>query len=80
MITVTGRLRAWGNSIGVVLPKDELREERLGIDDEVEIMITKKSMPLGEIYGALKSFKATTKKSNDELLREIDKEMKSKFD
>ena len=37
------KLKAWGNSVGVVLPKEALKEEGLSINDEVEITLKKKS-------------------------------------
>lgn len=72
------RLRAWGNSIGIVLPKDELRLENLGVNDEVEITVRKKSNPLREAFGCLKGVKRRTNKTTDELLREVDEALDPK--
>ena len=37
------KLRAWGNSIGVILSKEALKEEGLSVNDEVEIVLKKKT-------------------------------------
>ncbi len=74
------RLRAWGNSVGVVLPKELLKEESLSINDEVEIIIKKKSNLLKEVFGKLKEIKSRSHKTTDEILKEIDEELKSRFD
>ena len=80
MVKSEAKLRAWGNSIGVVVPKELLKEEGLAVNDEVEIVLRKKTNPLKEAFGMLKNFKAKSTKSTDELLKEIDDELKSRFD
>jgi len=74
------KLRAWGNSIGIILPKGELSREHLHIDDEVEVFVRKKANPLKDTFGKLKEFRARSGKSTDETLREIDKELESRLD
>ena len=39
MIVSETKLKAWGNSIGVILPKEALKEEGLSINDEVEVTL-----------------------------------------
>lgn len=74
-IKTMAKLRAWGNSIGIVLPKEELKKENMKVNDEVEIVIKKKVNPLREAFGKLKFTKSTEK-----ILKEVDEELKSKFD
>jgi len=80
MIKSETKLKAWGNSIGVILPKEELQEQALSVNDEVEVVVRKKSNPLKDAFGKLKQFNAKSRKSTDELLNEVDKELKSRFD
>lgn len=80
MFKSQAKLKAWGNSIGVVLPKEALKEEGLAINDEVEVTLTKKSNSLKGAFGKLKDFKAKSDKSTEQLLGEIDEELKSRFD
>ena len=74
------KLRAWGNSVGVILPKEILKEEGLSINDEVEVILRKKSNPLKDVFGKLREFKAKSTKSTEDILKEIDRELKSRFD
>ncbi|MBI2659723.1 AbrB/MazE/SpoVT family DNA-binding domain-containing protein [Candidatus Woesearchaeota archaeon] len=74
------KLKAWGNSIGVILPKEALKEEGLSINDEVEIILKKKSSPLKDAFGRLKEFKAKSTKSTEEMLKEVDEDLKSRLD
>lgn len=74
------KLKAWGNSVGVILPKEMLKEEGLSINDEVEVILKKKSNTLKDAFGKLKEFKATSDKSTEEVLKEIDEEFKSRLD
>jgi len=74
------KLRAWGNSIGVILPKEVLKEEGLSINDKVEVTLKKKSNPLKDAFGRLGEFKAKSGKSTEDILKEVDEELKSRFD
>ncbi len=80
MIRTIGTLKAWGNSIGLIIPKDDLTAENLGINDEVEIIVRKKQKALRDAFGFLKGAHPKTKKSTDELLKEIDRDLKSRYD
>ncbi len=80
MFKSQAKLKAWGNSIGVVLPKEALKEEGLAINDEVEVILTKKPNSLKDAFGKLKDFKAKSDKSTEQLLKEIDEELKSRLD
>lgn len=80
MIKSETKLKAWGNSVGVILPKEELHKEDLSVDDEVEVIVRKKSNPLKDTFGKLREFRAKSGKSTDEILKEVDEELKSRFD
>jgi len=78
IITET-RLKGWGNSIGIVLPKKELKKEGLDIDDVVEVKIRPKVNPLREAWGMLNGVKPRSGRSTRAVLKELDKEF-SKYD
>ncbi len=59
--------RKWGNSIGVTLPADVIREENIMPNDRLTINV-RKVVPLKDIFGTLKM-----KESADEILKEIRK-------
>ena len=74
------KLKAWGNSLGVILPKKSLKEEGLSVNDDVEITLKKKSNPLKDVFGKLKEFNAKSGKSTEEMLKEVDEDLKSRFE
>lgn len=70
MIRVATKLKRWGNSIGITLPRKMLQQHKLHIDDSVEIVLEKKQNPLQEAFGKL-HHKINTKK----ILKEVDKDL-----
>ena len=62
-------LRKWGNSIGVVIPKEIIEKEKLREGEEVFIIIESKN-DLKEVFGSLKDWKINTRKLKDELRKE----------
>lgn len=69
MLEVKAKVRGWGRSLGVVLPKESAKQEGIGRNDIVTLLITKKRNALRETFGTLKFKKAT-----DEILKESDEE------
>ncbi len=74
------RLRTWGNSVGAIIPKSELEKAHLKPDDHVEIIFKRKENPLREIFGQLAKIKAKSKKSDLQVLKEMDKEFETKYE
>ena len=75
MIERETKLRAWGNSIGVVIPKEDVIKENLYVDQTVKVLITPvKTIKVKDIFGQLKF-----KKSTEEIMKEVDKELYSKY-
>ncbi|HLC61856.1 AbrB/MazE/SpoVT family DNA-binding domain-containing protein [Candidatus Woesearchaeota archaeon] len=66
MITKT---RKWGNSLGVRIPKDVVRELRLRENQDIAIDIKPAENPLKELFGALKPLKL--KKPTSQILKEL---------
>ncbi len=73
-MVVRTKTRKWGNSIGIVIPGEEVERLKLKENEEVMIQIAKKENPLKELFGTLK-----TKKTAEELLQETRKELESKW-
>jgi len=48
---ITSKIKKWGNSLGLLIPKDELRRMGIGEDEEVIVEIIKKENPLKELFG-----------------------------
>lgn len=75
MMEIKAKTKKWGNSIGVIIPKEIVKEENIKPNQEITLMITTKPITRGkDIFGTLK-FKESTEK----LMREIDKEFNLGF-
>ena len=62
-------MRAWGRSLGIVIPKNMVSSEKLKEGDTVALLLVKKTNALKKTFGT-RQFK----KSTDEILKEIDEE------
>ncbi|MEM3126546.1 MAG: AbrB/MazE/SpoVT family DNA-binding domain-containing protein [Candidatus Woesearchaeota archaeon] len=67
------KIKPWGNSIGLIVPKETVKKLNLKPGEEVAFTIEKKGNVLKELYGALKF-----KKSTKQLLKES-RELESKW-
>lgn len=70
MLEVEAKVRKWGRSFGVVIPKDKVKKEGIKENETITLLIAKKTNVLKETFGTMKF-----KKSTDEMMREIDKEL-----
>ncbi len=61
--------KQWGNSLGIILPKDVINVERITKETEI-IVEVKRGNPVKEIFGSLKGWKINTQKFKDELRKE----------
>ena len=70
MMEIKARTKKWGNSIGIIIPKEIIRQQNIKPDQEVTLMIGKKPITRGrDIWGTMKF-----KESTEELMREVDRE------
>jgi len=60
----TAKVRKWGSSLGIVLPKKIVEEKKLKENDEISIEVVKEA-DLSKVYGSL-DFKKTTQELKDE--------------
>ena len=75
MIECETNIRNWGNSFGVVIPKDKIANGGLRLNQKVKIVISPiRRLKAKDIFGKLKLKVSTAK-----LLKDIDKELDSKF-
>mgnify|MGYP001558587725 FL=1 len=70
MEIVKAKARKWGNSIGLVIPRDVVKKENIHPGKYVEILIPKKNNVLKETFGTFK-FKKTAQQIKDELRKEL---------
>ena len=75
MESVVAKARKWGNSVGVILPKEVVEKAGIKPGSDVELLVSaKQKNVLKELFGALKG-KEKIKISTEELMREIDREL-----
>ena len=63
---IISKTRKWGSSLGVIIPKEVVKELKLKEDQDVVIDIKPKDNPLKELFGSVKLSKPT-----EQLLKEI---------
>jgi antitoxin component of MazEF toxin-antitoxin module len=66
--------KKWGNSMGVILPAEFVRENNIQEGEELDLTLEKKGNVLKELFGALKS-----KKTSEQVRKEFRKEFESKW-
>lgn len=69
MIEVEAKVRKWGRSFGVVIPKEKIRNEGIRENETIKLLIAKKTNVLKETFGTFKF-----KRSTQEILDESDRE------
>lgn len=63
---IVGRIRKWGNSVGLLIQKEDARKLGLHENEEVAVSIVKKSNVLRELFGSAHYTKPTA-----QILKEI---------
>lgn len=66
------RIRRWGNSMGIILPKDLVEKEKLEENKKVLIKIIKEA-DLSDIFGLVKKRKLSGQKMKDISRKEWEK-------
>ena len=72
MVLVKGRVREWGNSLGIVIPMKKVKEACLVKDQEVTIDV-KAENPQKAAFGSLKGWEIDAQKVKDDLRKEWSK-------
>ena len=70
MEEVRVKLRRWGNSLGVVLPQEILKEVNKNEGDEVTLFLKKEDNDLTSLFGRLKNWKIDSQNFKDEIRKE----------
>ncbi len=62
------KIREWGNSFGIVIPRELVIKEGFNVDDSVTVII-EKNQTLENFFGKLKNSKIDAQKMKDESRR-----------
>ena len=60
--------KRWGNSLGITIPKEIVKKERISPNRKVRILVVGRQESLREVFGSLK-----LKKPTQQVMQEIDK-------
>jgi len=72
MIECESTLRKWGNSVGVVIPKDVVESEHLKEEEKIKFLILRDNKVLKETFGMMKGrWKKSTQDIKDQLRKEL---------
>ncbi len=72
MTVVKTVAKKWGNSIGVVIPKNVAKKEHIKDGQKIEILIMKSNNVLKESFGMMKGkWKEPTQKIKDRMRKEL---------
>ena len=63
---ILSKTRKWGSSLGIIIPKEVVKELKLRENQEIIIDVKPKENPLKELFGSVKLSKPT-----EQLLKEI---------
>lgn len=63
------RAKEWGNSLGIIIPREIANREHIKANEDVIVEIKRKNA-LREIFGSRKGWKINTQKLKDELRKE----------
>jgi len=66
-----GVIRKWGNSYGILLPKDVLEEGHFKEGQTVELLINPKTNVLRRTFGMLRGFPLSGQQLKDEARRDL---------
>lgn len=73
MTMIEAKVKRWGNSLGIVIPKEVAREQRLRENETLHLFIVKRSPVLvKDVFGMLKGkLKKPTQQIMDEIRAEL---------
>ena len=65
---VESKTKKWGNSIGVIIPKDIIEKQNIK-ENETVILSIKKRLLVSEVFGILRDWKKDTQELKNEMRR-----------
>lgn len=71
MTEVEGIIKRWGNSFGIIIPKDIMDEENWKVGDKVNFLAIKDNSAMKSMFGIIKGKKINAQKMKDEARRDL---------
>ncbi len=70
MAMIKTQLKKWGNSFGIIIPKEIIAERKLHEHDEIAVLIMQENTALKETFGLLKGQRKQSSQHIKDTLRE----------
>ncbi len=70
---IEAEIKQWGNSLGIIIPKDLAVKENIKSGDKVRVLLNHNNNVLKETFGSLPNLKIDSQKIKDELRKEWSK-------
>ncbi|MBI3412551.1 MAG: hypothetical protein HY051_00530 [Candidatus Aenigmarchaeota archaeon] len=71
MASIEVKAKRWGNSIGLLIPKDVVRKEKIRENQILDIIIIPKTRTLEKTFGMVKGWEKPAQQIKDEIRREL---------
>ncbi|MGC8831820.1 MAG: AbrB/MazE/SpoVT family DNA-binding domain-containing protein [Thermoproteota archaeon] len=72
MVEIKVKTRKWGNSIGIIIPKEVVKREKIKSGQKISILLLKDSDVLKKTFGSMRDrVKEPTQRIMDEIDREL---------
>ena len=71
MLEFDTRIKRWGNSFGLLIPKQEIDQERLKEEEELHVIVIRKNKAIKESFGLLKEWHKTAQELKDRTRRDL---------
>jgi antitoxin component of MazEF toxin-antitoxin module len=72
MTIIKAKPKKWGNSLGIVIPKEVIESEHIKEGRDIEVVFMKSGNVLRETFGMMKGrWKESTQKMKDDLRKEL---------
>jgi len=73
MQEINTKVKKWGNSFGIILPRRIVRNQHIKEGSEIHVIIeSKNKTKVKDVFGILKG---KWKKDTDQIMREVDREL-----
>ena len=70
MLEFEGKVKKWGNSLGLVIPDEKVKSEHLTKEDELHVIALRKNESMKEMFGLLPKLESG-QKAKDRLRKEL---------
>ena len=71
MLEFDAKIKKWGNSFGMVIPKENLKKEIIKENEIIHVIAIRKNESIKESFGMLRDWKMTGQKAKDIARKEL---------